>query len=369
MGNFQLKNDCLHFSGHMPCRFHKASGVKCNECDHYTPVEYKILIIKLDALGDVLRTTCILPPLRRQYPDACISWCTRNGARDLFINNDLVDELLFIDDDVHFRLAVETFDWVINLDTAKTSASIATFARGKKKTGFLLHEKGYIYATNEAARSWLEMSGFDDVKKKNTKTYQQIVYEILELNDEIAPPMFPLTRMEQDFTHTYRKKHKLESKPVIGLNTGTGTRWPNKSWPVSNWVRFLRLLDLARYNVLLLGGTDEKEINEHLSSMFPEVLNTGFENSIRQFGCIVNACDVVITADTFALHMATALQKKIIALFGPTSMDEIHLYDRGIKIRADSECTCCYNKVCTQSTSCMEMIEPEHVLNKLYDIL
>ena len=369
MGDFQLKNDCVHFPGRMPCRFHKAHGVKCHECDHYQPIDYKILIIKLDALGDVLRTTCILPPLRRQYTDACISWCTRKNARDLFINNDLVDDLFFMDDDAQFRLSVESFDWVINLDTAKTSASVATCAHGKKKTGFLLHENGYIYATNEAARSWLEMSGFDDVKKKNTKTYQQIVYEILDLNDKIAPPLFPLTRMEQDFTHMYRKKHKLKDKPVIGLNTGSGTRWPNKSWPVSNWIRFLNLLDFNRYHVLLLGGTDEKEINEHLASKFPQVLDAGADNSVRQFGCIVNACDVVITADTFALHIATALRKRIIALFGPTSMDEVHLYGRGVKIRADSDCICCYNKTCTQSTSCMEKIEPEQVLETLHTIL
>jgi ADP-heptose:LPS heptosyltransferase len=353
----------------MPCRFHKEHGVECPACDHYQTAQHKILIIKLDALGDVLRTTCILPPLGRHYPHACVSWCTRTSARDLFINNDLVHDLFFIDEDAHFRLAVESFDWVINLDTAKTSASIATCAHGKKKTGFLLHEKGYIYATNDAARSWLEMSGFDDVKKKNTKTYQQIVYEILDLNDEIAPPMFPLTQTEQGFTRTYRKKHKLQDKPVIGLNTGSGLRWPNKSWPVSNWVRFLKLLDFTGYHVILLGGTDEKEINEHLASEFPQVLNTGADNSIRQFGCIVNACDVVITGDTFALHVATALQKKIIALFGPTSMDEIHLYDRGIKIRADSDCICCYNKVCTESISCMEKIKPEYVLDKLHDIL
>ena len=52
--------DCRYFLGDRPCVWHKRTGVVC-ECEHYERVTGRVLIIKLDAMGDVLRTTCLLP--------------------------------------------------------------------------------------------------------------------------------------------------------------------------------------------------------------------------------------------------------------------------------------------------------------------
>jgi len=364
-----LKYNCIHFPGDKPCKFHKLTGIKCNHCKNYKKINYKILIIKLDSLGDVLRTTCILPPLKLKYPDSYVSWYTRKEAKEIFQNNEFVDEVKLLEEDVHFRLNNEYFNLIINLDTSKLSASIATFSKGKEKRGFLLHEKGYIYPTNEHAKLWLEMSAFDDVKKRNEKTYQQIIYDILELKYEIALPILHLTNIEKEFSCKIQQNNGSNQRILMGLNTGTGKRWPNKTWPIENWENFIRLVDCTEYKILLLGGREEKERNEYLAKKFPKVVNTGHNNSIREFASIVNACDVIITADTFALHIATALEKSIIALFGPTSMNEILLYGKGIKIRADTDCFCYYNRVCTHSPSCMESIDPELVFRKFNDII
>ncbi len=95
-----LKIDCAYFKGERPCKFHKEDGVKCDECNHYKPIKNKILIIKLDAIGDVLRTTSILPPLRKKYPDAFITWCTKSNATQLFSNNDFVDEIITTEEEL-----------------------------------------------------------------------------------------------------------------------------------------------------------------------------------------------------------------------------------------------------------------------------
>mgnify|MGYP002392011113 CR=1 FL=1 len=50
------------------------------------------------------------------------------------------------------------------------------------------------------------------------------------------------------------------------------------------------------------------------------------------FAAIVNECDLVITCDTFALHIATAMGKKLIVLVGPTSSAELYLYEKGVKL-------------------------------------
>ena len=49
-----LKTDCKHFPGDKPCKPNKLENKKCDDCEYYSPIKFKILIIKLDAVGDVL---------------------------------------------------------------------------------------------------------------------------------------------------------------------------------------------------------------------------------------------------------------------------------------------------------------------------
>ena len=128
-----LKKDCAHFKGDRPCTYNKNEGIVCNNCKHYIPISFKILIIKLDAIGDVLRTTSILKPLKKKYPGCYIEWCTRQNADGIFKNNSLVDEVITIEDDAFFRIGAEEYNIVINLDTSKISSAIASGTKAKEK--------------------------------------------------------------------------------------------------------------------------------------------------------------------------------------------------------------------------------------------
>ena len=59
-----LKTDCRFYVGDRPCKFSKAERIKCDNCNYYNPVRFRIIIIKFDAFGDVLRTTCLLTSLK-----------------------------------------------------------------------------------------------------------------------------------------------------------------------------------------------------------------------------------------------------------------------------------------------------------------
>ena len=83
----EIHQDCRYFKGNLPCTFHKRQGIHCEDCPYYEKIAFKILIIKLDAVGDVLRTTCILQGLMEKYQDAHITWLTRKNAIELFKNN------------------------------------------------------------------------------------------------------------------------------------------------------------------------------------------------------------------------------------------------------------------------------------------
>jgi len=365
-----LKIDCAYFKGDRPCKCHKEDGIKCDECNHYKPIINKILIIKLDAIGDVLRTTSVLPPLRKKHPDSYITWCTKSNARQLFLNNEFVDEVITLEEDALFRISAEEYDIVINLDTSKISSAIASSAKGILKQGFILSNKGYVEATSNAAEKWLEMSAFDDLKKENQQTYQEIIYEILELDkNKIAQPIFRISACDLEKGNNRAKKWNLGKQPkTIGLNVGVGTKWPSKGWSAKRWEELIQSLNSQNYQLLLLGGQDEKELMTGLCRKYQFLINTGYNNSLVEFAAIVNLCDLLITADTLALHIGTALDKKIIALFGPTSFTEIDLFGKGKKVTAPDNCKCYYNRHCSEKVSCMEKITSGMVMNAVSEM-
>src|SRR5260370_33351564 len=89
----EIAFDCKFFLGDRPCVWHKTTGVLCT-CDHYQKVEQRLLIIKLDTMGDVLRTTALLPALAEAHPRAAITWGTRRESRALLERNPYVTEVL-----------------------------------------------------------------------------------------------------------------------------------------------------------------------------------------------------------------------------------------------------------------------------------
>ena len=83
------RTDCRFFTGYRPCSF----GGACDGCGDYQSVQLDVLLINLDALGDVLRTTALLPAIRRQYPRARITWLTRARARSAQVRQQAVGDL------------------------------------------------------------------------------------------------------------------------------------------------------------------------------------------------------------------------------------------------------------------------------------
>ena len=84
----EIAFDCRYFLGDRPCCWHKQEGAVCI-CDRYTPIRERILIVKLDAMGDVLRTTTLLPDLAEVHPGATFTWITRPESLPLLAQQSL----------------------------------------------------------------------------------------------------------------------------------------------------------------------------------------------------------------------------------------------------------------------------------------
>jgi heptosyltransferase-2 len=333
-------------------------------CDHYQRVEERLLIIKLDAIGDVLRTTALLPALTEVHPRASITWITRREARPLLERNPYITEILDYGEDALLQLRVRAFDRVINLDAGKTSAALASAANATKKDGFLLDPHGWVQPTNAAARTWLEMGVFDDLKRQGTRTYQDMMADIMGLSGRPHRYVLQLTDEEREQGRAHLQNLGIDfSCPIIGLNTGAGRRWELKQWREEGYLELVERVAKKRpVQFVLLGGPEERERHKRLKfrSNVP-LIDAGCDNSVRHFASLVGACSLVITGDTLAMHLSLALSRRTIVLFGPTSAAEIELYGLGEKVVPHMECLSCYKQKCDFVPNCMDLITTDMV--------
>lgn len=368
----KIFRDCRYYQGDRPCLYHKREGVKCDACSHYSPFSEKILVIKLDALGDVLRTTSLLYGLKDKYPRSHITWITRKSCLPLFLNNSYVDRVLPVVPEGMVSLSGENFSLAVNLDTSFLSAGLMKMTSAREKKGFGLDKLGQVCALNPEAEEWLLMSVFDDLKKSNQKTYQTIAREIAGLpppEGEIIVKLFPA---ELEFAQKFAVRHGYERDRLhIGLNTGAGGRWKFKKWTREGTLALGRLCrDRFNAQLLLYGGPEEEGRNAWLLSRAKDTLiDTGCRNSLREFFSLLNLSDLLVTSDSLALHAALGLKKKVVALFGPTSASEIEMYGRGEKVVAPLPCRCCYLPDCEVKPDCMESITPEAVFEAVRNLL
>lgn len=361
-----LQSDCRHFPGDRPCRFNKESGQTCPDCEHHAPMGHRILIVKLAALGDVLRTTAILPGIKAQFPASYVVWLTQENTVDLLKGNPFIDEVWSLEHDTPARLAAEEFDLVLNPDAEKRAAGLASQARATEKRGLLLNRSGQVVPANPEAVAWLEMGAFDQLKKQNRKSYQQLIYEMLKLEYRGQEIVLALDNTEREWARRILTKQGWrDGETLVGINLGGGGRWKKKRWKPWHFETFVRqLLAQAGCKVLLIGGEQENSLLADLQAALPPgVLSTGTSCSLRQTASLISFCRVLLTGDTLALHVASALKVPTVVLLGPTSASELEMYRRGEKIVAPIGCVSCYLHDCDIDPDCMELIKPEQVFD------
>ncbi len=375
MTDFDLKTDCRYLQWDRPCTPHKVRGKVCQTCDEYDAIGFRVLMVKLAATGDVLRTTAFLPAIHAEWPGARVTWLTRKSAADLFEGNCLVDEVLVTDDAITAaRLATEEFDVVLCPDADPDAAVLASMAKGKERRGYMRDAQGQIVALNEGAARWLEMGLSDDNKKANTETYQHLVSQVLGLNpDSVREPILEPSASDAAAARSFVEGFGLEDgKALIGMNTGAGGRWLYKQWTKEHQQSFLQLCNDAGLAVLLLGGPEEVQRHADLLEFAAgmPVFDGGNHNSYGRFAALIDQCRVIVTSDSLAVHCAAARKKPAAVLFGPTSSAEIELYGRGTKITpAGLDCLCCYLPVCDKDPHCQALIAPETVLEAVQRLL
>jgi len=181
-----------------------------------------------------------------------------------------------------------------------------------------------------AAEYYLNTLFDDGLKKSNKKTYQQMMFDTAELEYNMQHHKLYLTESDQEYAKNFLKRNNLDPRNLIGVNIGASPRWPSKVWHSDNLKEFIVKASEREYKVILFGGPNEvkyhEEISEELNRRGVEIYRNDPFNSDREFVALVDLCNHVVSGDSFALHIALALQKPTSGLFFCTSPEEVETY-------------------------------------------
>lgn len=269
-------------------------------CEKITVGELKpnILIIKLGAMGDVVRTTPLLHVL-----EGNVYWVTHEGSVPLLPQSHIsyispIEKAYYLKD--------VYFDTVICLDDEIEAAKLATSVKRRVLIGSYLNDKEQVKYT-ESSAEWFDLgliSRFgkeeaDTLKRKNTKTYQEMLFNMIGRKFNAEEYLINIKEVK----YTTRNKECL-----IGIERRAGNRWPMKAW--NKYEELSESLEAEGYQTRFL------EQREQLFSYIQDI----------------NDCDIIVSGDTLTLHLALALKKPNIAIFTCTSPVEIYGYERMVKI-------------------------------------
>ncbi len=355
---------CKNFNGYKPCfPDHDCWSQGCKENN---PIGTKILIINLDALGDVIMTTAQLPALKRKYPVSSIYWVTLPSAVPLLQNNPYLEQIFPYSFESISILQQMEFDVVLSSDKSQRSCALANMVNGKKKCGFGLNTDGKIIPYNEGAHYNYRLGMDDHLKfKVNQKLGQEYLADTFEVDYQRDDYVFEFTESEKQFVADYKKLVNVkDSDKVIGFNTGCSLLFPNKKMTIDQHITIIEnLLKYKTYKIALFGGREDIERNAEITEYFNgKIINTPADKGIRQGACYMDIADVIISGDSFGMHMSIALKKFVIAWFGMSCWTEIDLYDRGIKLFPEGlECAPCWKKVCPKNLECIQMIDLKRI--------
>jgi heptosyltransferase-2 len=349
-----LKTDCRYFRGDVPCKPHKQHSVHCESCTYYESIDKNILIIKLGAIGDVIRTTPLLHRLKKEYPHAKIWWLT------------LTPEMLPDFVDVRMKFTLENvvalrsvkFDILLNLDKDHEACALALQIAADVKKGFILKNGACAPADKDAEAKFLT-GVFDDTNRANTKSYPQEIFEVCGFKFNGEKYILP-------FEPWIDKRWKVSGKKkIVGLNTGCGGRWTSRLWPEKYWIATAIALRKAGYEVILLGGEQEHKKNMKIATAAKAKYFGHYP--LKQFINLIDQCDLVVTAVTMAMHITIGRGKKIVLFNNIFNKNEFELYGLGEILEPEYECTCYYSPTCPNN--CMQYLYPERVVKSVRQLL
>ena len=334
-----------------------------------------VFILKPSSLGDVVQALPVLRLLKRHRPDAQVFWWLEAGLAPLLEGDpDLAGIIPFErqrwSSPRHWGevwtslrdIRARRFDWVIDLQSLARSGLCAWLANGGLTVGL---EDG-----REGAPALHDFS----VPRPSPVTHAVDWY--LEVLPCLGVPV------HHDFTWiperpvvaaAVREKWNLGGERWIAFQPGA--RWENKRWPVEHFAQVAQACarDFPNARFAILGSAGERGLGETIAGAVPgRCLNLAGGLSLPEMIEWLRLCEVLVSNDTGPMHVAAALGKPVVALFGPTEPRRTGPYgqlDRALQFHAP--CVPCMRSEClaVNRLECLLRITPQTVVQRVAEAL
>lgn len=381
-----------------------------------------ILFVRLSYIGDILHATPAARWLKEQYPDAKLHWIVTPSMVELLDGNPYVDKIIPWERDEYEahskKLHIPTMWrmwWELKAKLEPYKFDVAVDVQGRLITGLVLLASGapirlglggtkelnWLFtnyktkpSTDHVIKRYVEVAQLLKeavTKQANIETPLKTVDNGLDpetLHTVSAKKMYHMDYYVPSKLHTWAEEQWKTIDNHSSLNRGEvekplrvglvlGTSWATKEWPQEKWYSLIKSLQY-RANFVCLGGPKEAtQYKPLMDSLAAEgidqiILNMLGKTTLQEVGALIESCDVVVTADTGALHIALALNKPVVALFGPTDPKLWGPLTGIFKVLVNDELDClgCRKRRCPKPDQyCMSGIEPVRVKKAIFELI
>jgi lipopolysaccharide heptosyltransferase II len=340
----------------------------------------RILVIRLDLMGDIVFSIPAIELLAERFPRAHIDALALPYAADLLRGVEALSHVHQIDVNAYrrpsgwrharrlvatiWRLRRERYDLAIGL-SGLMGGVFAVLSGARWRVGYARETFGGCYNLPQAGRRY--------EKPQHEVEYCLDLVRALPSDAEPGEPRVPMLRAERTVARL-----DLPDTPyavlVPGASNGAAKRWPAAFWAQLG-DRIARECGLA---IVLSGAASERSLVQQVAdAMDASATNAAGRTSITELVDLLRDAEIVVAGDTGPLHVASALDRPVVGIFGPTDPTNTGpLASRAIVVRRDLTCSPCYDlrspadcKLPDRSMPCMWGLSPDAVFESVRQLL
>lgn len=285
----------------------------------------RILIIRLSAIGDVVRALPILHLLRDAYPEARIDWAVEPKSADVLQGHPHLDELLLFDRAAESKqtrafmdfcrtVRANRYDIVVDAHGIAKSGLITAFSGARKRVGFArprARELSWL-ATNRKVR--LDSPRLNRVEE-NLALCHALVPKVA-----YPPVTIPVPEDARAEVEGWYDEQFDADKRVIAVHAPIEPGRPEKQWPLDHYARLCdHLLADGRFEVVLTWGPGQLEVAQSVAAKARRYPRVAPEMpTLRHYAWFVSLASLYVGGDTGPMHVAWVMGTPVVALFGGT---------------------------------------------------
>jgi heptosyltransferase-1 len=335
----------------------------------------RILLIKPSSLGDIIHALPVLAAIRRSWPQAHVAWLVGSNFASLLAEHPMLDEVIAFDRERFGRMwrnpsifaefwrfvgqiRGRRFDLVIDLQGLMRSAILSYFGGVPTRVGFADAREGAWLFYNRRVRCPAQA---EHAVQKNLHLAQT-------LGLAVEPVEFPLPVSAGERREADELLTAAAGVPMSGITAVVvGARWESKLWPAA---RFAELIDRVHADggprCVLLGAAADRGLASAVADACrgERPVDLVGRTTLRQLVALLERAEQVICLDSGPMHIAAALNKPLVSLFGPTNPERTGPYSPEARVvRVPLPCSPCYRRTCPLGHhNCMQKLAVDQVL-------